>query len=88
MNVDIRGLGIELSSMPNQPSISIRLQYQSHCLDVDKIERWNQNSWGIPIHVWMSTPWHLILSTPREAGEELGTDDPILEIEKGADQLK
>ena len=56
--------------MPNQHSISIWLQYQSHCLDVDKIERWNQSSWGIPIHVWMSTPWHLILSTPREAGEE------------------
>ena len=70
LDVDIGGLGIELSSMPNQPSIGIRLQYQSHCLDVDKIGRWNQSSWGIPIHVWMSTPWYLILSTPREAGEE------------------
>ena len=70
LDVDIGGLGIELSSMPNQPSIGIRLQYQSHCLDVDKIGRWNQSSWGIPIHVWMSTLWHLILSTPREAGEE------------------
>ena len=39
-------------------------------MDVDKIGRWNQSSWGIPIHVWMSILWHLILSMPREAGDE------------------
>jgi len=68
LDVDIGGLGIELGSMPNQPSIGIRLQYQSHCLDVDKIGRWNQSSWGIPIHVWMSTPWLLILSRRGRQG--------------------
>jgi hypothetical protein len=37
LDVDIRSIGIKLGSMPNQPNISIRLQYQNHCLDVDEI---------------------------------------------------
>ena len=37
LDVDIGALGIELVSMPNQTSIDIGLQYQSHCLDADEI---------------------------------------------------
>lgn len=52
--------------MPNQTSIGIVvLQYQSHCLDVDEIARWNQRSWRMPIHVWMSIQWYLRNPTPR-----------------------
>jgi hypothetical protein len=48
--------------MPNQTSIDIRFQYQSHCLDVDEIDRLNQSSLSIPIHVWTSISWHLFLT--------------------------
>ena len=41
LDVDIGKLGIELGSMPKQSSIGNGLQYQIHCLDVDKIIRWN-----------------------------------------------
>ena len=41
LDVDIGRLGIELGSMPKQSSIGNGLQYQIHCLDVDKIIRWN-----------------------------------------------
>ena len=41
LDVDIGRLGIELGSMPKQSRIGNRLQYQIHCLDVDKIIRWN-----------------------------------------------
>jgi hypothetical protein len=34
---DIGRLGIELSSMPNQIGIGNELQYQSYCLDVNRI---------------------------------------------------
>ena len=44
LDVDIGVLGIELVSMPNQTSIDIELQYQSHCLDADEIARWNQGA--------------------------------------------
>jgi hypothetical protein len=44
LDVDIGALGIELVSMPNQTSIDIGLQYQSHCLDADEIARWNQGA--------------------------------------------
>jgi hypothetical protein len=45
LDVGIEDLGIELGSMSNQPDICIRFQYQSYCLDVDEIARWNQRSW-------------------------------------------
>jgi len=44
LDVDIGRLGIELGSMPKQSSIGNRLQYQIHCLNVDKIVRWNSES--------------------------------------------
>ena len=44
LDVDIGALGIELVSMPNQTSIGIGLQYQSHCLDADEIARWNRGA--------------------------------------------
>ena len=72
MDVDIGGLGIELVSIPNQSSIDIRFQYQSDCLNVDEIARWNQRSRRIPILVWMSIPWHLILAVwPSSFGVQL-----------------
>jgi hypothetical protein len=37
LEVDIGGLGIELTSIPNQSSIDIGLQCQNHCLDVKKL---------------------------------------------------
>jgi hypothetical protein len=40
LDVDIEGLGIELTSIPNQSSIGIRLQYQNHCFDA--IDGWNR----------------------------------------------
>ena len=79
MDVNIRGLGIELVSIPNQSSIDIRFQYQSDCLDVDEIARWNQRSRRIPILVWMSIPWHLILAIwPSSFGVQLPRAAQIL----------
>lgn len=41
LEVDIQSFGIEMDQIPIQTSISIELQYQSNCLDVDRISTWN-----------------------------------------------
>jgi hypothetical protein len=42
LDVHIEGLGIELTPIPNQSSIGIRLQYQNHGLDEHAIDGWNR----------------------------------------------
>ena len=58
MEVDIGDPGIELVPIPNQTYIGKGCQYQSGCLDVDRIASWKQMQCQIQNHVWMRIAWN------------------------------